>query len=146
MVLDTATLKNRKSTILLSTRGRDGAKELTLKRNITKVFTIAFLETKSIVNRNSKLAGPAKVHGDGRVGTTRSHVPSLKKREFKRYQGPWYLTLNKSGKNAPMRLRQDFRAAISLKKRLHRESGEEVAEPTSPQQYLRWHSSSSDSW
>ena len=35
--------------------------------------------------------------------------------EFKRYQGQWYPTLNKSGKNAPARLRPDFRAAVSQK-------------------------------
>ena len=74
------------------------------------------------------------------------HTYRLSKEEFKRYQGQWYLTLNKSGKNAPMRLRPDVRAAVSLKNRLHRESGEEIAEPISPQQYRRWHCSSSDSW
>ena len=74
------------------------------------------------------------------------HTYRLSKEELKRCQGQWCLTSNKSGKNAPMRLRQDFRAAVSLKNRLHRESGEEVAEPTSPQQYRRWHSSSSNSW
>ena len=75
-----------------------------------------------------------------------NHTYHLSKEEFKRYKGQWYLTLHKSGKNAPMRLRQDFRAAISLKNRLHRESGVEIAEPITPQQYRRWHSSSSDSW
>ena len=70
----------------------------------------------------------------------------LSKEEFKIYQGQWYLTLNRSGKNAPVRLRSDFRAAVSLKNRLHRESGEEIAEPISPQQCRRCHSSSSDSW
>ena len=59
------------------------------------------------------------------------------KEEFKRYQGLWYLTLNKSGKNAPMRLRSGFRAAVTIKNRLHQESGEERAEPISPQQYRR---------
>ena len=39
---------------------KDAAKELTVKVNITKVFTIVFSKTKSIVNRNSKLAGPNK--------------------------------------------------------------------------------------
>ena len=34
MVLDTAKLKNRKSTVQPSSRGRDAAKELTLKKNI----------------------------------------------------------------------------------------------------------------
>ena len=42
-----------------------------------------------------------------------NHTYHLSTEEFKRYQGQWYLTLNKSGKNAPMRLRQDFRAAVS---------------------------------
>ena len=51
------------------------------------------------------------------------HTYHLSKKEFIRYQGQWYLTLNKSGKNTPMRLRPDFRAAVSLKNRLHRESG-----------------------
>ena len=54
--------------------------------------------------------------------------------------------LNKSDKNWVMRLRPDFRAAVSLKNRLHRESGEEIAEPISAQQFWRWHSPSSDSW
>ena len=74
------------------------------------------------------------------------HTYHLSKEEFKIYQGQWYLTLNKSGKNAPMRIRPDFRAAVSLKNRLHRESGEEIAEPISPAQKRRLHSSSSDSW
>ena len=38
-------------------RGTDVAKELTLMLNISKVFTIAFSETKSIANHNSLLAG-----------------------------------------------------------------------------------------
>ena len=75
-----------------------------------------------------------------------NHTYHLSTEKFKRYQGQWYLTLNKSGKNAPMRFRPDFRAAVSFKNRLHLESGEQVAEPIFPQQYRRWHSSSSDSW
>ena len=66
-----------------------------------------------------------------------NHTYHLSTEEFKRYQEQWYLTLNKSGKTAPMRLRPDFRAAVSLKKRLHRESGEEVAKTVSPQQKRR---------
>ena len=74
------------------------------------------------------------------------HTHRLSKEEIKRYQGQWYLTLKKSGKNAPMRLRPDFRAAVSLINRLRREPGEEIAEPISPHKYRRWHTSSSDSW
>ena len=57
------------------------------------------------------------------------HSYRLSKEEFKRYQGQWYFTLKKSGKNAPMRLRSDLRAAVTIKNRLHRESGEKSAEP-----------------
>ena len=51
------------------------------------------------------------------------HTYRLTPEEKKRYQGQWYLTLNKAGKNGPMKLRSDFRAAVSIKNRLHRESG-----------------------
>ena len=57
----------------------------------------------------------------------RSYRPSHE--EYLRYQQYWYLTLNKSGKNAPMRLRSDIRTAVTRMNRLHRESGEERAEP-----------------
>ena len=74
------------------------------------------------------------------------HTYHLTPKEKKRYQGQRYLTLNKSGKNGPVRLRSDFRAAVSIKNRLHHESGEQVEEPIHPDQYRRWHPSSSTSW
>ena len=74
------------------------------------------------------------------------HTFKLALEEKRRYQGQWYLTLNKSGKNGPMKLRSDFRAAVSMKNRLHNESGEQVEEPLHPYQYRRWHDSSSTSW
>ena len=73
------------------------------------------------------------------------HSYLLSRDEFQRYQKQWYLTFNKSGKNAPMRLRSDFRADVTIKNCLHRESGEERPEPTLFYQYQRWHSSSSSS-
>ena len=54
MVLGTVKLKHRNSGISPSTRGRDVAEE------ITKEFTVVIFETKYIVNRNSKLAGPSR--------------------------------------------------------------------------------------
>ena len=54
--------------------------------------------------------------------------------EKRRYQAHWYLTLKKSGKNGLMKLRSDFRAAVSLKNRLLHESGEQIEEPISPEQ------------
>ena len=41
----------------------------------------------------------AKVHREGRTGKT-NHTYHLSTEQFKRYQGQWYLTLNKSGKNS----------------------------------------------
>ena len=55
------------------------------------------------------------------------HTCRLTPEEKRRYQGQWYLTLNKSGENGLMKLRSDFRAAVSVKNRLHHESGEQVA-------------------
>ena len=107
-------------------RGRDAAEVLILKVNSTKVFTIVFSETKSIVNRNSKLVGQCKKCMEMDELAKQDHTYRLSKEEFEKYRGQWYLTLIKSGKNAPIRLRPDFRAAVSLKNRLHRESGEEI--------------------
>ena len=54
--------------------------------------------------------------------------------EFEREEN-WYITLNKSGRNAPMKLRSDFREALTDMHRLHRESGEERPEPIPFYQY-----------
>ena len=54
MVLGTVRLRNRKSTVWPTTRGRDVSKE------ITKEFTIVSNETQYIVTRDSKLAGPRR--------------------------------------------------------------------------------------
>ena len=74
------------------------------------------------------------------------HAYKLTPEERRSYKGQWYLTLNKSRKNGPMKLRSDFRAAVSIKNRLDHESGEQVEEPFSPEQYRKWHPSSSTSW
>ena len=148
MVLGTVKLKHRNSTISPSTRGRDVAKRVDAQEEHYEGIHNRFLRGQ--VHRDSQLKigwNEQKVHRDGQIGTKKSLLLSLSEEEFQRCQGQWYLTLNKSGKNAPMRLRSDFRAAVTIKNRLHRESGEERAEPIPFQQYQRWHpSSSSDSW
>ena len=120
--------------------GRGAARKLTLREDILQVFTIDFL--RDPVHRESQLA----------IGWTEQkckemdelakedHTYRLTPEEKKRYQGQWYLTLKKAGKNWPKSLRSD------IKNRLHRESGEQVAEPTSPEQQRRWHPSASTSW
>ena len=74
------------------------------------------------------------------------HTYHLTPEDKKGYQGQWYLTLNKAGKNGPLKLRSGFRAAISTKNCLQTESGEQVLERLHPNQQRRWHSSSSTSW
>ena len=64
---------------------------------------------------------------------TYKHTPE----EKKRYQGQWYLTLNKAGKNGPMKLRSVYRAAVLMKNRLQHESGEPIEEPIHPGQQRR---------
>ena len=72
-----------------------------------------------------------------------SYCPSSE--EYERYKKIWYISLNKSGRHAPMKLRSDFREAVTIMNRLHRESGEERPEPIPFYQYKKWHSSSSSS-
>ena len=72
-----------------------------------------------------------------------SCCPSSQENERCRKNG--YISLNKSGKNAPMRLRSDFRKAVTIMNRLHQESREERPEPITFHQNQRWHSSSSSS-
>ena len=72
-----------------------------------------------------------------------SYCPSSE--EYERYRKKCKISLNKSGKNAPMRLRSDFGTAVTIMNRLHRESGEERPEPIPFHQHQRWHSSSSSS-
>ena len=147
MVLGTAKLKHRKSILWPTMRRRDGSKR------IMKEFTIVSYETQSFPTR--------PVHRDSqlKIGWTEEeciamdklaqedHTYHLSHEEYLRYQKHWYLTLNKSGKNAPMRLRSDFRTAVTLMNRLHREPGEERAEPIPFQQFQWFHpSSSTSSW
>ena len=74
------------------------------------------------------------------------HTYHLTLEEKKRYQGQWYLTLNKEGNNGPVKLRCYFRAAVLMKNRLHHELGEQIEERLHPDQQRRSHSSSNTSW
>ena len=65
--------------------------------------------------------------------------------EFERSQKTWSISLNTSGRNAPMKLRSDFSEAVTKMHRLHRESVEERPAPIPFFQYQKGHSSSSSS-
>ena len=45
-----------------------------------------------------------------------SYCPSSE--EYERYRKHWYISMNKLGKNAPLRLRSDFRIAVTIMNRL----------------------------
>ena len=64
---------------------------------------------------------------------TYKHTPE----ERRRYKGQWFLTVNKAGKNGPMKLRSDYRAAVMMNNRLHHELGEPIEEPIHPGQQRR---------
>ena len=74
-----------------------------------------------------------------RVGWTCERGPYIliTPEEKRRYKGHWYLTLNKTRKNGPMKLRSDYRAAVIMKNRLHHETGEPTEEPIHPGQQRR---------
>ena len=67
----------------------------------------------------------------------------LSSEEYERYKKTWSVSLNTSGRNAPMKLRSDFSEASTKMHRLHRESGEERLAPIPFWQYQKWHPSSS---
>ena len=83
-----------------------------------------------------------EVHRDGQISTRKPLLlPILW--GVREIQENWFISLNKSGRNAPMKHRSDFREALKNMHRLHRESGEERPEPIPFYQYQNWHSSSS---
>ena len=63
--------------------------------------------------------------------------------EYFRYKKNWWISLNSSGKNEPMKLRSDFSEALTKLHRLYHESGEERLAPIPFWQYQKWHPSSS---
>ena len=65
--------------------------------------------------------------------------------EYFRYGKNWWISLNNSGKNGPVRNRSDFNDLLTILNRLHQESGEQQLRPVPFWKYQRWHQSSSSS-
>ena len=65
-------------------RGRDAPRKLTRKVNMSKVFTIAFSETESVVNRNSTWAGQSKKSIEMDELAKQDHTHRLSKEEFQK--------------------------------------------------------------
>ena len=92
-------------------------------------FTIVSNEIQYIVIRNSKVAEPRRI-----IWPKKTSLTAYPSQEYERDRKSWFMSLNKSGKNAPMRLQSVVRTAVTVMNRLHRESGEERPEP------IRFHS------
>ena len=114
-----------------TTRGRDVSKRIMME------LTIVSNEIQCIVTRNSKLPGPSRSASQWINWHRKATPTAFPYDEYERCQKNWYISMNKSGRNAPMKLRSDFRTALTLTNRLHRESGEERPEPIPFQQYQK---------
>ena len=66
--------------------------------------------------------------------TQKDFIHRMSTDEFMRYKKNWWISLNTSGRNAPMKLRSDFSEAFTKLHRCHRESGEKRFAPI-----LFWH-------
>ena len=93
-----------------------------------------------------KLAGPRRSASQWMNWHRKTTPTAHPLRSMRDVRKNWYISLNKSGRNAPMKLRSDFREAFAIMNRLHRESGEERPEPIPFHQYQRWHSSCTSWW
>ena len=99
VVLGTAKLRHRKSISWPTMRGGDVSKRILME------FTIASNEIQYIVIRNSKIGWTEEtcIEMDILAQENHSYCPSSE--EYERFKKNWYTSLNKSGRNAPTKLR-----------------------------------------
>ena len=89
-------LKNRKSTKKPGMRGRDAAKELTLKVNISKVIHDRFLRDQGYRESQLQSGWTEQKCIEMDELAKQDHTYRLSsEEEFKRYQEQWYITLSK---------------------------------------------------
>ena len=103
VVLSTAKLWHKKSILRPTMRRGDVS-----KRNL-KEFTLTSQKTQHIVICSSKLAGLRRSAPRCTKLVQENHSYRPSSEEFERYKKFWFITLNKSGRNAPMKLQSDFR-------------------------------------
>ena len=121
-----------------TTRGGDVSKRIWWNsRTLPARFSFSWFATQNWLDRG-------EVHRDGywhRRTFPFAH-PLRSTREIRKIGiSHW----KKSGRNAPMKLRSDFRIVVAIMNRLHRESGEGRPEPIPFHHYQMWQSSSSSS-
>ena len=137
MVLDTARSRYKENATWLGMRGRDAVRKSTPKVNIFTGIHDRFLrdpvyrESQLVIGWSEQKCKEWDEHAK------EDHTYKLTPEEKRRYKGQMYLTLNKAGKNGPMKLRSDYRAAVTMKNLLHHEAGEPIEEPIHPGQQRR---------
>ena len=101
-------------------------------RSLPRRFNISWLATQNWLDWG-------EVHHNGQIGKRKQFVahPLRSSGNIGRIGIPHW---KKSGRNAPMKLRSDFREALSNMHRLHRESGVDRPGRNPFYQYQRWHS------
>ena len=71
-----------------------------------------------------------KIHRDARSFLAEQDFTyRMTESEYFRYKQSWWISLNKSGDQGPLRKRSDFNEALSTLNRSHRESGERQLRP-----------------
>ena len=108
VVLGTAKLRHRSSISWPTTRGGD------VSNRILMEFTIASNEIQYIVIRNSNMTGPRR-SASRWINWHKKTIPIAHAlRSMREKRKNWYISLNKSGRNAPMKLRSDFRQRVAF--------------------------------
>ena len=118
----------QKSTTWLGMRGRDAVRKSTLKVHIFTGIHDRFLRDPVYCESQLAIGWTEQKCKKWDEFAKEDHTYHRTPEEKKRYHGQWYLTLNKAGKSGPVKFRSDFRASVSMKYRLHHESGEQVEE------------------
>ena len=90
-------------------RGGDVSKRILLE------FTIASNEIQFSAIRNSKFSGPRRSASRWIKLAQQDHSCCPSSEEYERYKKNWHISLNKSGRNAPMKLRSDFEQQSQLR-------------------------------
>ena len=111
-----AKLRHRNSMSWPTTRGGDVSKRILME------FTTASNDIQKIVTRNSKIGWTEETCVEMDKLAQENHFCCPLSEAYERYKKNWYISLNKSGRNATMKLRSDFREAVTIMNRLHRES------------------------
>ena len=138
MVLDTARLRYNENTTWLGMRGRDAARKSTLPRGTFYRYSRSISQRSSlwwITTRNRMVR--TKVQKEWDELAKEDHTYKLTPEERRRYKGQMVSYSEQAGKNGPMKLRSNYRAAVMMKNRLHHESGEPIEEPIHPGQQRR---------